>query len=83
MAADEVAEDAVDVLAWSRLDAATRGKRVRHFLRDPRALLRSMQLSRRVGGSALDLPVVAGPSARLYRHPSSRIELGGHLFLGF
>lgn len=72
-----------DPLAWSRLDARARARQMRRLLSDPGALLRSMQLSRRVGAAALDFAVLAGPSARLHRHDTSHIELGGHLFLGF
>jgi acetyltransferase-like isoleucine patch superfamily enzyme len=83
MSAADAADDTADILAWSRLDASARLERVRHLIRDPRALVRSMQLSRAAGGSALDFPVVAAPNARLYRHATSRIALGGHLFVGF
>lgn len=74
---------AQDVMAWSRLGARGRINGVRRQLRDPRALVRSLQISRRVGGDPLDLPVLAGPTARLERHETSEILLGGHLFLGY
>src|SRR5437764_8050773 len=51
-----------------------------------RALVPSLAASYRHTGDvrrAVDLPVVAGPGSRLIGKPTSTIELGGTLFLGY
>lgn len=47
-------------------------------------LLNSMVLSRRhAPGHELPLPIVGPPGSAVHRVPGSRLELGGHLFLGW